>query len=81
MNKPAIALAVVGAEHILRWLPAGTHDWNKFVTPEDARSALTGAGLDVQPAVGVSFSPLTGRWSLGPDTAVNYMLVATKPKA
>ncbi|HEV7690730.1 MAG TPA: bifunctional 2-polyprenyl-6-hydroxyphenol methylase/3-demethylubiquinol 3-O-methyltransferase UbiG [Hyphomonadaceae bacterium] len=77
----AFALAVVGAEHILRWLPAGTHDWNKFVTPEEARSALTGAGLDVQPPVGVSFSPLTGRWSLGNDTAVNYMLVATKPKA
>jgi 2-polyprenyl-6-hydroxyphenyl methylase / 3-demethylubiquinone-9 3-methyltransferase len=76
----AFALAIVGAEHVLRWLPAGTHDWNKFVTPEEARAALTGAGLDVQPAVGVTFSPLTGRWSLGNDTAVNYMLVATKPK-
>jgi len=77
----AMALAVVGAEHILRWLPVGTHDWNKFVTPEEARAAMTGAGLDVQPPVGVSFSPLSGRWSLGNDTAVNYMLVATKPKA
>ena len=77
----AFALAIVGAEHVLRWLPAGTHDWNKFVTPEEARAALTGAGLDVQDAIGVSFSPLTGKWSLGTDTAVNYMLVGKRPKA
>ena len=43
----AFALAVVGAEHVLRWLPPGTHDWSKFVTPEEARAAMTGAGLAV----------------------------------
>jgi 2-polyprenyl-6-hydroxyphenyl methylase/3-demethylubiquinone-9 3-methyltransferase len=74
----AFALAIVGAEHVLRWLPAGTHDWSKFVTPEEARSALEKAGLAVDRPVGVSFSPLSGRWSLGNDTAVNYMLVARK---
>ncbi|HEY7798450.1 MAG TPA: bifunctional 2-polyprenyl-6-hydroxyphenol methylase/3-demethylubiquinol 3-O-methyltransferase UbiG [Hyphomonadaceae bacterium] len=74
----AFALAIVGAEHVLRWLPAGTHEWSKFVTPEEARSALEKAGLAVDQPVGVSFSPLSGRWSLGSDAAVNYMLVARK---
>jgi 2-polyprenyl-6-hydroxyphenyl methylase/3-demethylubiquinone-9 3-methyltransferase len=76
----AFALAIVGAEHVLRWLPRGTHDWSKFVTPEEARLALTGAELEVQAPVGVSFSPLSGRWSLGTDATVNYMLVATRAK-
>jgi 2-polyprenyl-6-hydroxyphenyl methylase/3-demethylubiquinone-9 3-methyltransferase len=76
----AFALAIVGAEHVLRWLPPGTHDWAKFVTPEEASTALAGAGLTVEPAVGVSFSPLSGRWSMSRDTAVNYMLVATRTK-
>jgi 2-polyprenyl-6-hydroxyphenyl methylase/3-demethylubiquinone-9 3-methyltransferase len=75
----AFALAIVGAERVLGWLPPGTHDWSKFVTPGEARSALTGAGLDVDEPVGVSFSPISGRWSLSPDTAVNYMLVAKRP--
>jgi 2-polyprenyl-6-hydroxyphenyl methylase/3-demethylubiquinone-9 3-methyltransferase len=74
----AFALAIVGAEHVLRWLPPGTHDWKKFVTPEEARSALVGAGLEVEPAIGVSYSPLTDRWSISNDTAVNYMLVAAR---
>jgi 2-polyprenyl-6-hydroxyphenyl methylase/3-demethylubiquinone-9 3-methyltransferase len=76
----AFALAIVGAEHVLRWLPPGTHDWSKFVTPEEARSALEKTGLTVDQPVGVSFSPLSGRWSLGNDTAVNYMLVARKAR-
>jgi 2-polyprenyl-6-hydroxyphenyl methylase / 3-demethylubiquinone-9 3-methyltransferase len=76
----AFALAVVGAEHVLRWLPVGTHDWNKFVTPEEARAALEASGLNVGDPVGVSFSPLTGKWSLGTDASVNYMLVGNRPK-
>lgn len=75
----AFALAIVGAEHVLRWLPVGTHDWSKFVTPREARAALTGAGLSVDPPVGVSFSPLAGRWSVSRDTDVNYMLAARRP--
>ena len=74
----AFALAIVGAEHVLRWLPVGTHDWSKFVTPEEARAAMVGAGLDVEPAIGVSYSPLTDRWSISADTSVNYMLVASR---
>jgi 2-polyprenyl-6-hydroxyphenyl methylase / 3-demethylubiquinone-9 3-methyltransferase len=75
----AFALAIVGAERVLRWLPPGTHDWAKFVTPADASAALVGAGLELDAPVGVSFSPLSGRWSLGSDTSVNYMLVAKRP--
>jgi len=77
----AYALAIVGAERVLRWLPRGTHDWSKFVTPEEARTALAGAGLEVQPPVGVSFSPLGGQWSITTDTSVNYMLTATRRAA
>jgi len=50
------------------------------VTPQEASAALTGAGLAVQDPVGVSFSPLSGRWTLGRDASVNYMIVATRPK-
>jgi 2-polyprenyl-6-hydroxyphenyl methylase / 3-demethylubiquinone-9 3-methyltransferase len=76
----AFALAVVGAEHILRWLPVGTHDWSKFVTPDETAKALTDAGLAIKDTVGVSFSPLSGRWSLTRDLSVNYMTTATRAK-
>jgi 2-polyprenyl-6-hydroxyphenyl methylase/3-demethylubiquinone-9 3-methyltransferase len=76
----AFALAVVGAEHVLRWLPVATHDWSKFVTPEEARAAMAGAGLNIEETVGVSFSPLSGKWSLTRDTSVNYMVTATRAK-
>lgn len=76
----AYALAVVGAEHILRWLPVGTHDWSRFVTPKEAADALSAAGLTPDPAQGVSFNPLTGKWLLGSDTAVNYILTARRAK-
>lgn len=75
----AYALAIVGAEHVLRWLPVGTHDWSRFVTPEEAAAALTEGGLEAEPAEGVSFNPLTGKWSVTSDTGVNYMLVAKRP--
>ncbi|MEZ6011158.1 MAG: bifunctional 2-polyprenyl-6-hydroxyphenol methylase/3-demethylubiquinol 3-O-methyltransferase UbiG [Hyphomonas sp.] len=83
LNKTAKALAtaVVGAEYVLGWLPRGTHDWSKFIPPEDVRSALTEAGLRPEPAIGVSYAPLTGAWSLSGDTSVNYMVVARRPEA
>ncbi len=74
----AFALAVVGAEYVLRWLPRGTHDARKFVKPSEVRDALAGAGLDVRPPVGVSYNPLQGEWKLSGDTGVNYMIVARK---
>lgn len=74
----AMALAVIGAEHILRWLPAGTHDWRKFVRPEEIRGWLAGESVEVEGPFGVSFSPLSGRWSRSGDAAVNYMMTVTR---
>ena len=74
----AMALAVIGAEHVLRWLPVGTHDWSKFIRPEELRAWLDGEPVAVEGPFGVSFSPLSGRWSQSGDTAVNYMMTVTR---
>jgi 2-polyprenyl-6-hydroxyphenyl methylase/3-demethylubiquinone-9 3-methyltransferase len=72
----ALALAKVAAEYILRWLPPGTHDWDKFVAPSDLRAMLEDTGLKVLKTQGVSFDPLGWDWRLSSDTDVNYMVVA-----
>ncbi|HEX6957197.1 MAG TPA: bifunctional 2-polyprenyl-6-hydroxyphenol methylase/3-demethylubiquinol 3-O-methyltransferase UbiG [Ferrovibrio sp.] len=74
----AYALAVIGAEYVLGWLPRGTHDWKKFVKPHELAAGLRHAGLAVQELAGVSYDPLGDRWQLGRDTGVNYMMVAVK---
>lgn len=74
----AYALAIVGAEYVLGWLPRGTHDWNKFVTPDEMAAALESRGLEVGAVTGVVFNPLTWTWRLSRDTGVNYMLIAAK---
>ncbi len=74
----ALALAKIGAEYILRWLPAGTHDPRKFVKPEDAKAALTRAGMTVAAEAGAEYNPLMDIWRIGEDTSVNYMLTAVK---
>lgn len=76
----ALALAKVGAEYILRWLPAGTHDPRKFVKPEEAESALRDAGMTVSELAGVSYNPLLDQWRISDDMAVNYMLTAVKDR-
>jgi len=78
LNKTAksFALAKIGAEYILRWLPAGTHDWNRFIAPRDLCASLTAAGLGVLKVQGVTFDPLAWTWKLSADTDVNYMVVA-----
>lgn len=75
----SFALAIVGAEYVLRWLPRGTHRWDKFVTPNELEAALARAGLHVRAQKGVVFNLLTGGWELSDDMDVNYMLVAGKP--
>lgn len=76
----AFALAVVGAEYVLRWLPAGTHDWRRFVRPSEFKRYLTGAGLRVIDRRGIVFDPLRRRWTLSTrDLDVNYALVAERP--
>ncbi len=72
----AYALAVFGAEYILRWLPRGTHDWNRFLRPQELTAMVEKAGLSLGDLTGVSYNPLLDRWRLSDDLAVNYMLSA-----
>jgi 2-polyprenyl-6-hydroxyphenyl methylase / 3-demethylubiquinone-9 3-methyltransferase len=74
----ALALAKIGAEYVLRWLPAGTHDPRKFVKPEEVKAALSRAGLTVTAQTGVSYNPLMDIWRISDDTDVNYMLTAIR---
>ncbi|MBF9232758.1 bifunctional 2-polyprenyl-6-hydroxyphenol methylase/3-demethylubiquinol 3-O-methyltransferase UbiG [Microvirga alba] len=74
----SFALAIVGAEYILGWLPKGTHEWDRFVTPDELTEALRVAGFAVDDLKGVVYNPLRGDWSLSADTAVNYMLLAAR---
>jgi len=74
----SFALAIVGAEYVLRWLPRGTHQWDKFVTPQELETAFERAGLDVIGERGVIYNPFADRWQLSSDMDVNYMLVATR---
>ncbi len=74
----AFALAKIGAEYVLRWLPAGAHDPRKFVKPEEVKAALSRAGMVVTAQAGVSYLPLMDIWRMGNDMSVNYMLTAVK---
>jgi 2-polyprenyl-6-hydroxyphenyl methylase/3-demethylubiquinone-9 3-methyltransferase len=74
----SFALAIVGAEYILRWLPVGTHQWDKFVTPNELEIALEQGGLRVTEERGVIYNLLADRWQLSTDTDVNYMVTAEK---
>ncbi|MGH6665034.1 MAG: bifunctional 2-polyprenyl-6-hydroxyphenol methylase/3-demethylubiquinol 3-O-methyltransferase UbiG [Pseudolabrys sp.] len=74
----SFALAIVGAEYVLRWLPRGTHQWDKFVTPNELELAFERAGLDVIGERGVIYNLLADRWQLSSDMDVNYMLVAAR---
>ena len=75
----AYLLAIVGAEYVLRWLPVGTHQWERFVTPDELSRHLLAAGLGQPAFKGLIYSPLADSWSLGPDTDVNYFASAAKP--
>jgi 2-polyprenyl-6-hydroxyphenyl methylase/3-demethylubiquinone-9 3-methyltransferase len=77
----AFALAKVGAEYVLRWLPVGTHDWNKFLKPEELRGFLADQPLTVDGPFGVVFDPLSGRWSQSHDAGVNYMMTVARDAA
>jgi len=74
----SFAFAIVGAEYVLGWLPRGTHEWDKFLTPEELTSAIEAAGFAVNDLTGVTYNPLRDQWSLSRDTAVNYMLLAAR---
>jgi 2-polyprenyl-6-hydroxyphenyl methylase / 3-demethylubiquinone-9 3-methyltransferase len=72
----SFALAIVGAEYVLRWLPRGTHQWDKFVTPDELAHHLQDNKLAITEQAGVVYSPFADRWSLSSDMDVNYMVVA-----
>ena len=78
----SLALAKVGAEYVLGWLPRGTHDWRKFLKPEELRGFLSGEpGVSVRAPVGVGFNPLSGAWRTSADVDVNYMLIVERGDA
>jgi 2-polyprenyl-6-hydroxyphenyl methylase / 3-demethylubiquinone-9 3-methyltransferase len=81
LNRTAksFALAIVGAEYLLRWLPAGTHDWRKFLKPSELARSLRAAGLTVADLSGLTFDPFRKSWRVGRDVGVNYILTALKP--
>jgi 2-polyprenyl-6-hydroxyphenyl methylase/3-demethylubiquinone-9 3-methyltransferase len=76
----SFALAIVGAEYVLRWLPRGTHQWDKFVTPAELEDAIERNGLQVTGERGVIYNPFADRWQLSSDMDVNYMLLAKRPR-
>ena len=78
----SFALAIIGAEYILGWMPRGTHHWEKFITPDELRAWLKEADMAVLDETGVAYNPLTGKWLKAPrDMDVNYMLVAQRGKS
>ena len=77
----ALAFAVIGAEYVLGWLPKGTHDWNKFLTPDEIKTLITRNGLVVTDQTGVVYHPLADDWRKSRDMAINYMVMAQRPAA
>ncbi len=74
------ALAIVGAEYILRWVKRGTHNWEQFVTPQELAGDFRAAGLDIFDRTGVVYNPVFDEWRTSEDCGVNYMMAAQKPE-
>ena len=78
-NPKSFALAIVGAEYVMRWLPKGTHEWQKFITPEELFALIETAGLDPVDRKGFVFNPISWRWSISDrDLSVNYVTASVK---
>ena len=79
-NAKSFGMAIVGAEWVLRWLPKGTHDWSKFITPDELYDLLRRAGLEPVDRKGMVFNPLGWSWSLSArDLSVNYVTTSRRP--
>jgi 2-polyprenyl-6-hydroxyphenyl methylase/3-demethylubiquinone-9 3-methyltransferase len=80
LNRTAksFLMAIVGAEYVLRWLPRGTHQWEKFIRPSELTEGVEATGLSVANLTGATYNPLNDDWRLSRDMAVNYMLYAEK---
>ena len=70
--------AIIGAEYVLRWLPIGTHDWEKFVKPEDLRNILSKNNLKLEKLDGMNFNIIKDEWSVSSDTSINYIAKSIK---
>lgn len=83
LNRTALSLAlgIVAAEYVLRWLPPGTHDWRRFLRPAELQEMLLARGFDTQPARGIAIDPRSLRFEPDRSDAVNYVLVASRPAA
>lgn len=80
-NPKSWVMAIFGAEHVMRWLPKGTHDWKKFITPDELFDMLRGAGLEPVDRKGMVFNPLAWSWSLSDrDLSVNYVTASLRPR-
>jgi 2-polyprenyl-6-hydroxyphenyl methylase/3-demethylubiquinone-9 3-methyltransferase len=78
-NAKSFAMAIVGAEYVMRWLPKGTHQWNKFITPDELYGLIENAGLSPVDRKGFVFNPITWQWSLSAkDLSVNYVTASVK---
>lgn len=79
-NPKSYMMAIIGAEHIMRWLPKGTHEWSKFITPDELYTLMRDAGLDPVDRKGFVFNPVTWSWRLSDrDLSVNYVTASLKP--
>lgn len=78
-NPKAYLFAVIGAEYLLRMLPKGTHDYEKFITPAELAHFIRQAGMDIASLKGMTYNPLTKMYSLNQDTSVNYLVACTRP--
>ena len=70
--------AILGAEYILRWLPIGTHDWNKFIKPEELEKQLTDLNFNTLDISGLSFNPILSKWNRSNNLSVNYIICSSK---
>jgi 2-polyprenyl-6-hydroxyphenyl methylase/3-demethylubiquinone-9 3-methyltransferase len=75
----SLALAKIGAEYVLRWAPVGTHDWRRFLTPEEVRGFLANHPYEVAGPFGVVFDPIVGRWRRSAEADVNYLMTVVTP--
>lgn len=76
----ALALAIVGAEYVLRWLPRGTHQYERLVRPGEIEQPLAASGMTIADRTGVFYNPLSDSWNLSRDMDVNYMMLAARPR-
>src|SRR6056297_1135495 len=81
-NTKSFAMAIVGAEYVMRWLPKGTHEWSKFITPDELYDLISQAGIDPVDRKGFVFNPVTWQWRLSDrDLSVNYVTASVKSPA